>query len=114
MTYRLLTDAEKEKLKEVWPQYADTDLSGVSIAGAIDENGMVRAMVVENWVPHCEPMWIEPKAPVDFRRLVRVIEEHVQHPELWVFAPDKRIARIAQICGAKDTHYRVMRKELAH
>jgi hypothetical protein len=112
LTYRLLTDAEKGKLAEIWPKYEGVDLSRTPIAGAVDESGAIRALAVLNWVPHCEPMWIDAGAPVDFRRLVRIVEENTTGRELWVFAPDDKIARMAEICGAKKTGYRVMRKEL--
>jgi hypothetical protein len=115
MTYRLLTQEEKSKVAEIWPKYAGLDLANVPIAGAVDDGGEVRAFAVENWVPHCEPIWIGERAPVDFRRLVAVIEKNVKsrHPELWLFAPNDHAVRMAEICGAKDTGYRVMRKELS-
>ena len=113
MTYRLLRDDEKRKLSDIWPRYKGVDLSAVLIAGAVDEDGNIRALAVLNWVAHCEPVWIESKAPVDFRRLVRVIEENVKHPELWLFAPNERAERMTEICGAEPMPYRVMRKELS-
>ena len=113
VTYRLLDSGEKSKLAEIWPKYEGADLSGSLIAGAVDDDGKVKALAVLNWAPHCEPVWIEAGAQVDFRRLVRVVEENVKHPELWLFAPNDKAHRMAEICGAREMDYRVMRKELS-
>lgn len=111
LEYRLLENEEKKKLFEVFPQYSGLPLDSFIMGGAVDENDKVRAFVVLHYVPHCEPMWIDSGLPIDFRRLVRLVEEKVER-ELWVFAPNEHISRMAEICGAQDTGWKVMRKEL--
>ena len=108
----MLDSSEKPKLAEVFPVYAGVDLSGVPISGALDERGEVKALAVLNYAPHCEPIWIEPRTRVDFRRLVKVIETKVDGPVLWVFAPNERLARMAEICGGKEMNWKVYRKDL--
>ena len=113
MEYRLLESSEKPKLVEVFPHYAGLDLSVVPISGALDEQGEVKGLAVLNLVAHCEPIWIAPGVRVDFRRLVETVEKQVRGPELWVFAPNEKIARMAEICGAKEVDWKIYRKELA-
>lgn len=111
MDYRLLSNAEKSKLTEIHPEYASVDLSQVTIAGAV-ENGEVKALLVLNFVPHAEPLWIEEGAHVDFRRLAAILEPRVPGNRVWVFVPNDKIGQMAEICGLHDTGLRVYSKEL--
>jgi hypothetical protein len=115
MIYRLLTNEEKIILAQIHPTYCDCDFSGVNVAGAVDDHGKVRGLAVLNFAAHCEPIWIENGAPVDFRRVVAEVEKAakgIKSKELWAFAPNPKIARMAEICGFKNMGWSVFRKEL--
>jgi hypothetical protein len=63
---------------------------------------------------HMEPLIISQKYSgyVNFSRMVRLFESHLEGREYYVFAPDEKIARMAELVGLTRLPWMVYHKEL--
>jgi len=65
---------------------------------------------------HMEPLIIGSRYSgyVNYARMVRLFESHLGGREYFVFAPDGRIARMAELVGMTRLPWNVYRKEVKH
>ena len=114
MNYRILPMAEWEKLLEILPPESIPAPEVAGAAVAEDESGAVQGVLMLQLAFHVEPLVIK-DSHVDFRRLVRTIEESLQDRKglvYYVFVPDEKIRRMAEIVDFKPTGWEVWKKEV--
>lgn len=118
LTYRYYKDADRETVEYIFKQH-DVDPPDPSISiMAICENeaGQIVALLPLQLVAHSEPLWMARKyqGKVSWKRLLAMVEAHIRGvvKEYYVFAPDSRIAKMAETVGMDKLPWSIFRRRL--
>jgi hypothetical protein len=105
MNYRLLSKDEWGLLKDMGGPVPTSDTA--ICAGAFNDAGELKGVLFLQLVAHMEPLVLTDPS-VSFLRLAGVINEQVGDALVYyVFAPDAKIARMAELNNMQDLGYRV-------
>ena len=102
MIYRLLPPSEWDVLSARFATYGgrlpDPRTSQIAVA---EEDGVIVGFLVLQFVPHLEPLWIDEahRGKVYWPKLQRLLEDHLDAGDYFVFAPTDRMAELADAAG---------------
>lgn len=109
MNYVILPQPQWQYLEPTFRHFGSKPPSMGVIAAAVDNQHVAGFMVAQPAL-HVEPLWIDKpyRGKVDFLRLRNKIAEVIpQETEYYVFAPNNKIARMAELGGLSEMNYRV-------
>lgn len=111
MDYFLLPNEERSKLAPVFEKQGVAIPPMSVIAIATNDSGIGGFLCLQPAM-HAEPLWIDRqyRGKIDFRRLLKTVTQTMPaRVPYYVFAPDAKIARMAEIAKLTDMKYSVWR-----
>lgn len=116
---RILTQEEVQSLAPIFAEHGDVlpDPSTSFFVGSVADGKVVGFIAVQLKI-HAEPMWLDSGAEHLFRPLVREVErvivERCGSAEVYLFAPEGKITRLAEIAGMEKMPFNAMVKNVRY
>jgi hypothetical protein len=116
--YRFLSPEEYVLVKEVFEEHeGDLPDPQLSAIYAAFDGGRVVGFHVLQYVPHAEPMWINPdyRGQVNWREFQRGIESLFSASEggsYYIFPSDERVAKMCKRGGMEEVPFKAWRREI--